>query len=45
MIQPTSIAAYNDKNRKKNAESHQFEILKIVKAILYQILQTHHLKL
>ena len=31
MIQPTSIAAYNDKNRKKNAESHQFEILKIVK--------------
>ena len=31
MIQPTSIAAYNDKDRKKNAESHQFEILKIVK--------------
>ena len=31
MIQPTSIAAYNDKERKKNAESHQFEILKIVK--------------
>ena len=31
MIQPTSIAAYNDKDRKKNAETHQFEILKIVK--------------
>jgi len=31
MIHSNSRAAYNDKDRKKNAESHQFEILKIVK--------------
>tara|TARA_R110000744_G_C18943555_1_gene514692 strand:+ start:254 stop:511 length:258 start_codon:yes stop_codon:yes gene_type:complete len=31
MIQPTSIAAYNDKDRKKSALSQQIEILKIVK--------------
>ena len=31
MTQPTSIAAYNDKVRKKNALSQQRQILKIVR--------------